>query len=84
MTKVEWKGFLCERGAIGKSVKITIPLKKQIITLCEVYVFGAGTISERHNIIPIDIYARTILQHAIVLLQADAPIHAFVIQLHMS
>ena len=44
MITVFWKDFVCERNAIGKSVKITFYQK--FLVLCEVYVFGTGTIGE--------------------------------------
>ena len=44
MSTAETKSFSCEANAIGSSLKIIIPGKKRILTLCEVIAFGKGTV----------------------------------------
>ena len=42
MSVGEVKGFLCESNAKGISLKITVKGKQQLLTLCEVFIFGTG------------------------------------------
>ena len=41
----ETKSFTCKKYARGTYLKIDIPYKKTFLTLCEVFVFGTGTVA---------------------------------------
>ena len=40
MSLGEWKGFVCESDAKGISVKVAIKGTDQVISICEVFIFG--------------------------------------------
>ena len=44
MSTGETKSFMCDRDAIGTVLIIQIPGEEKILTLCEVYIYGEGTV----------------------------------------
>ena len=44
MTTGETTAYTCEANAKGRSLKIQIKGQNKILTLCEVYVVGTGTV----------------------------------------
>ena len=44
MSTGETKSFLCEPDAIGSVLIIQIPGEYNILTMCEVYIYGEGTV----------------------------------------
>ena len=54
MSTGETKSFLCERDATGSVLIITIPGEQKILTLCEVYIYGEGTVENIHGLSDIE------------------------------
>ena len=44
MTTGETTAYTCEANAEGNSVKIQLGVKRMYLTLCEVLIFGTGTV----------------------------------------